>query len=81
MSQSKDAEVSRDLLESSRVVIERATKKVVNWARARIVQVEEGLFTQIGVTLADPQRLIAGWLLLSGELSSVVGAIVRALGG
>lgn len=76
-----ELESSRDLLERSRRKLIEWRGKIVAWAKVRLDQIQEGFFNQLGSTLADPQRLLAAWLVVSGNLTSVIGAIVGALGG
>jgi uncharacterized protein YjbI with pentapeptide repeats len=73
------AEADPALLATAREKLVDWRAKIVSWAKIRLDQIQEGFFNQLGVTLADPQRLVAAWLLVSGSLTSVVDAIVRAL--
>lgn len=62
-------------VEAAKKVLTVASEKISAWVTARMAQVEEGFFTQLGASLADWKLLAAAWLVVSGKFDALVAAL------
>ncbi|WP_269713913.1 pentapeptide repeat-containing protein [Caulobacter sp. NIBR2454] len=68
-------------LEKAKIDLTAINQSIMDWSGRKFAQVQEGFFTQLGTSLADPKNLLGAYLVLSGKLDVVIAAIVTMVAG